>query len=198
MSDTPLNLTDSALDLLLTRRSQVAAKMVAPGPDDKQLEKIISAGLRVPDHCRAEPWRIQNISSEGRRRLVDLQTELFMAENDESQKPKLNILNQITLQTPVILVVTSHLNPEKFDKAPLVEQLLSGGALCQNILVAAHAMGYVAQWLTGWRAYHDQIKSILGHNSETDILGFIHIGSTEAPLSERPRPEYKNIVSQWS
>ena len=197
MSNTELNVTDSALELLLTRRSQVAARIVAPGPSPEQLEQIISAGLRVPDHCRAEPWRVQIIESDGRRKLVDLQTELFLKENEPGQDKKLEILNQITIEAPILLVVTAYPNAEKFEKAPLIEQLLSGGALCQNMLLAAHAMGFVAQWITGWRAYHDDIKALLGHKSNVDILGFICIGSADTPPVERPRPSYENIVAHW-
>ena len=80
---------------------------------------------------------------------------------------------------------------------PLIEQHLSGGALCQNMLIASHALGYVAQWITGWPAYHAEIKSILGHSADVDILGFIYIGSAAEPLSERPRPSFENIVSHW-
>lgn len=192
-----LNNTETTLDLLLTRRSQVAIKMTSPGPDQDQLKKIISAGLRVPDHGRAEPWRVQVLEEEGRKPLAELQERIFLSERQQDNPNKLAALIQITRNVPVILVVTSQPNPEKFEKVPLIEQQLSGGALCQNLLLAAHAMGFVAQWITGWSAYDARIKALLGHSADTDILGFIYIGNTQDPPSERPRPVYSDIVSSW-
>ena len=192
-----LNRVSSTLDLLLSRRSLVAAKMVAPGPDEDELRQILAAGIRVPDHGRAEPWRIQVVSSQGRRTLVEAQTRIFLAERQHEIEKKLELLNQALLEVPTLLVVTSHPNEEKFEKVPLIEQQLSGGALCQNILIASHALGYVAQWITGWPAYHQEIKALFGHSAETDILGFLFIGSSNEPLSERPRPEFDRIVSHW-
>lgn len=192
-----LNNTKSTLDLLLSRRSLVAIKMAAPGPEKEELKQIIAAGIRVPDHGRVEPWRIQIVGPEGRHQLVELQTAIFKRERQSEPKQKLEALNQITLNAPTLLVVTSRPNPDKFEKVPLLEQQLSGGALCQNILIASHALGYVAQWLTGWPAYHGEIKALLGHEKNIDILGFIYIGSAIDSLTERPRPVFKNIVSHW-
>lgn len=194
---TKMNDSSSPLSLLLTRRSLVAAKMIGPGPDAQELENIIAAGLRVPDHGRAEPWHIQIIGADGRAKLAALQADIFRAERTMDPPKKLELLNQITLNTPVMLVVTSYPNADKFEKVPLLEQQLSGGALCQNMLIAAHAMGYVAQWITGWPAYHKDIKALLGHDTSIDILGFIFIGSAEEQPTERPRPDSAKIVSHW-
>lgn len=196
MSD-ELNNTETTLDLLLSRRSQVAIKMTPPGPNQQQLEEIIAAGLRVPDHGRVQPWRVQIVSQAGRKPLAELQERIFLDERHQDNPNKLTALTEITLNVPVMLVVTSEPNPEKFEKVPLLEQQLSCGALCQNMLIAAHAMGFVAQWITGWPAYDQRIKELLGHRAETDIIGFIYIGSTQNPPSERPRPTYTDIVSHW-
>lgn len=192
-----LNSTASTLDLLLTRRSLVAVKMIAPGPDTAELKQILAAGIRVPDHGRAEPWRIQIVSQEGRQKLINAQARIFQKERKHEVEKKLELLNQAIENVPTLLVVTSYPNEEKFEKVPLIEQQLSGGALCQNILIAAHAMGYVAQWITGWPAYHNEIKGLLGHDEQVDILGFIFIGSAAEQPAERPRPEFDRIVSVW-
>jgi len=190
-----LNSTQSIMDLLLTRRSVVAANMKFPGPDDNELKEILSAGLRVPDHGKLCPWRVQVLGKESRQKLVDLQTALFYQERANDSSKKIELLNKITLNSPTLLVVTACANPDKYAKVPLLEQQLSGGALCQNILVASHAMGYVAQWLTNWPAYHVEIKRLLGHDAEVDILGFIHIGTAHAAPSERDRPDFQERVS---
>ena len=136
MTNPDLNNISSTMDLLHTRRSLVAMKMVAPGPSDNELRQILAAGVRVPDHGRAEPWRIQVVSSEGRRKLIDVQTSIFQQERQHEIEKKLDLLNQAIENVPTLLVITCHPNEEKFAKVPLIEQQLSGGALCQNILIA--------------------------------------------------------------
>ena len=71
------------------------------------------------------------------------------------------------------------------------------GALCQNILNASHALGYVAQWLTEWPSYHDEVKKILGHRVETEISGFIFIGTAAEEPGERKRISADDVVSFW-
>ena len=64
--------------------------------------------------------------------------------------------------------------------------------------MAAHALGYAAQWLNGWPAYHPEVKLALGHAPETEIIAFIHIGTPAEPPTERKRPVLEEIVSEWT
>ncbi len=193
-----MNSTDTTLGLLHSRRSVVAADMTDPGPNDEQLQQILAAGIRVPDHGRICPWRIQIIGSEGRERLVELHSRLFSRANPAGRPKQLELLNRITLRVPRLLVVSSHPDPGKFDTVPLVEQQMSAGAVCQNILVATHALGYVGQWLTGWRAYQPEIKALFGLDTSVGIAAFLHLGSPRGPVKERDRPLYSRIVSTWN
>jgi nitroreductase len=65
------------------------------------------------------------------------------------------------------------------------------------VLIAAQALGYGAQWITGWPAYHPDVRVALGHSPDTDIVGFVHIGTRAEPPVERPRPDAAKIVSEW-
>lgn len=185
------------LDLLLTRRSVVAKNLGEPGPDAETLRKIIAAGLRVPDHGKLGPWRVQVLTAEGQAALGDVFASVYRSENPDAEERMVEAERRRPQRSPVVLVVTSRIDPHH-PKIPEIEQRMSGGALCQNILVAAHASGFAAQWLTEWPAFHDTVKEALGHTPETDIIGFIYIGTpTEAP-SERGRPAYEDVVSEWS
>ncbi len=187
----------SAIDLLLTRRSVLAKDMIPPGPTEEELEIILRCGLRVPDHSRAEAWRIQVLDKEAQKALGGFSADLFQREHPEANKVLVELERQRPQRSPTLLVVTFHVNQQKLAKIPEVEQLLSCAALCQNILVAATAMGYRGQWLTDWPAYHPDVIRYLGHGKGTQIVAFIHIGSVETPPNERPRPEFDNIVSEW-
>ena len=191
------NTNQSTVDLLLTRRSVLAKDMIPPGPTEEELQTILRCGLRVPDHSRAEPWRIQILARPAQQALGDFSAELFQREHPEANEVLVELERQRPQRSPTLLVVTFHVNEQKVAKIPEVEQLLSCAALCQNILVATTAMGYRGQWLTDWPAYHPEVIEYLGHDEGTRIVAFIHIGSVETPPNERPRPEFDNIVSEW-
>ena len=82
-------------------------------------------------------------------------------------------------------------------KVPEQEQLLSGGAVCFALLQAAQALGFGAQWLTGWAAYDPVVRARLGLGADERLLGFIHIGSAAAPAPERQRPALAEKLSDW-
>ena len=193
----PTQTNQSTIGLLLTRRSVLAKDMIAPGPTAEELETILRCGLRVPDHSRAEPWRIQVLDKPAQQALGDLCAELFQREHPEANDVLVEVERQRPQRSPTLLVVTFHVNEKKLAKIPEVEQLLSCAALCQNILLAATAMGYRGQWLTDWPAYHPEVIRYLGHGEGTQIVAFIHIGSVAKAPNERPRPEFDNIVSEW-
>lgn len=190
-------MTIAMIDLLLTRRSVLAMNLGEPGPDKESLHKILSAGIRVPDHGRAQPWRIQVLHKEAQRKLAEICVELYKRENPAAVEVQIAAERDRHQRSPLLLIVTSHPKPEKFATVPEIEQTLSSAAVCQNILLATEALGYNAQWVTDWPAYHPQVRVALGHQADTKIIGFIHIGTAIEPPHERPRPEFDAVVSEW-
>ncbi len=190
-------MAQSTIDLLLTRRSVLAKDLGEPGPNVEELKTILQAGLRIPDHGRAEPWKIQILDKLAQLALGEFSADVFRREHPEATAVQVVFERERAQRAPVLLVVTFRPNEQKIAKIPEVEQLLSSGAVCQNILVAVQALGYNAQWLTDWPAYHPDIRRYLGHDEDTQIVGFIHIGTAETQPKERPRPDFDVVVSQW-
>ena len=190
-------MTHPTINLLLTRRSVLAKALGEPGPNDQQLQTILRAGLRIPDHGRAEPWKIQVLDASAQRALGEFSATLFRSENPKAKDVLIEFERERPQRSPVLLIVSFHPNKQKLAKIPEVEQLRSTVAVCQNILVATQALGYNAQWVTDWPAYHPEIRRFLGHDEETQIVGFIHIGTAAEPPKERPRPDLDSIVSEW-
>lgn len=184
------------LELLLKRRSVLARNMVTPGPNKQQLEDILMAGIRVPDHGKMAPWRVQIIDDQGQNALGEVFAEIVRQETPDVSAEQLIAERQRPCRAPVLLAVSQTVL--RHHKIPVIEQRLSAGAFCQNILVAAHASGFVAQWLTEWPSYHDGVKAALGHDPETDIVGFIYIGSANEAPQERNRAGPETVVSTWS
>ena len=186
-----------AIELLTNRRSALVRHMSDPGPSQDELNRIIEAGMRVPDHGKIGPWRIQVITKAGQATLGELCAKLYKEEHGERANDKMVEFERERLaRAPVLLAVTARL--EIPHNIPELEQRLSGGALCMNILNAAHALGYGAQWLTEWPAFNAEVKAMLGHDPSVDIIGFIYIGTPTQEPKPRNRPDLETVVSEWS
>ena len=192
-----LNVRDkNTLDFLLSRRSILARMMEGPGPDDAGLRRILRTGLRVPDHGRLAPWRFIVIRGEARERLGGVLAETFERKNPDAIDEQIEIERERLTRAPVVVAVVSKVVKEH--KIPEWEQILSSGAACQTMLIAALSMGYAAQWITEWYAYDPDVKAALGVGAEDRIAGFLYFGNEAAEPTERMRPEYDDIVSEWA
>ena len=188
---------NSVIDFLLQRRSVLAAQMVEPAPGEAEINTILSAGLRVPDHGKITPWRIQIVRKEGQQRLGNLYAAIVERDDPDARDIQIEAARERLQRSPLLLVVSCRPDATKFAKVPKIEQQLSSGAVCMNLLNAAGALGFAAQWLTGGPAYNPEIKQELGLTADTDIIGFIHLGSVASTPKERPRPNLDDIVSIW-
>ena len=181
---------------LLTSRASIGADFMAePGPTDVELRQILAAGLRVPDHGRLFPWRVQVLRKEAQRRLAEVYVARYRALNADAREAQIEHDRRRPQRAPVLLAVSNRLQPGH--KIPVLEQTLSGGAMCMNILNAAHLLGFAAQWVTGWIAYDEVAGRILGLQPGERFVAIIHIGTSTVPPVDRPRPPLSEIVSEW-
>ncbi|MCX8476517.1 MAG: nitroreductase [Sphingomonas sp.] len=183
------------LSLLKTRRSGKPRDMVAPGPDPAQLREMIAIAARTPDHGKLAPWRFVIVPDEARLALADRLVEIQRAEKPDCNVRDEEATVQFVMQAPALVVVLSA--PAIGHKIPEWEQQLSAGAACMNLLHAAHAMGFVGGWLTGWAAYSDAVRDLFGEAPQR-IAGFVFIGTPARELDERPRGELSEIVHAWN
>ena len=191
------NDASSPVALLRSRRSGKARDMVAPGPDAAQLADILAIASRVPDHGKLAPWRFVVIEPEQRAAFADLLVAAYRAERPEAGRLEVEAMDAFPRQAPVMIALLS--TPVQPHKIPLWEQHLSVGAAAMQLLNAAHALGFVANWLTGWAAGSEEVAQALGATPPKDrIAGFFFIGSPARELEERPRPELAQIVTHWN
>ena len=182
-----------AMDLLLTRRSGSAKAMKAPGPSKSQIDDILRAGARAPDHGKLFPWRFIVFEGKGRERFGEILAGVMEAEGERTKQVEEE--RGRLLRAPLVIGVISSAREQH--KIPVWEQELSAGAVCQNILIAATALGFVGNWLTEWYAYHPAVKEKMGLKPGERVAGFIYIGTPKDELEERPRPEMDKIVSRF-
>lgn len=189
-----LNDLSSPASLVATRRSGKPREMVAPGPNTAQLERILTAAMRVPDHGKLAPWRFVVIGEDRRDALTAMLQQAWRSEHGAEDRPDVTAIDQFARQAPTLVVVFS--TPVVEAKIPLWEQELSAGAACMTMLTAAHAEGFVGGWLTSWASYSRAVAAALGH-AGAKIAGFIFIGTPGKASEERPRPSHDSIVSHW-
>jgi nitroreductase len=181
-----------AVDLLKTRRSVPPAFLASPGPDAAQLQTLLTIATRVPDHGKLQPWRFVVYQGAAREKASRIVLDAFLAANpdaDEAARQKEG--TRFSLAPLVIGVVSTAANHVKI---PLWEQELSAGAVCENLVIAAHALGFGASWLTGWMAYDMKVLARLGVGSHEKLAGFVHIGTPAETMPDRPRPNLTDII----
>ncbi len=184
-----------AVDLLLSRRSGSAKAMKGPGPNEEQLQTILGAAARAPDHGKLFPWRFIVFEGDGRKRFGELIAQCLQESEANVPDERLEMERMRFLRAPVVVGVVSRTREQI--PIPEWEQILSAGAVCQNMLIAAHAMGFVANWITEWPAYHPLVKERLGLKPGERIAGFVYIGTSAVTLEERVRPDLAKIVSHF-
>ena len=189
-----LNDRSSILSLLETRRSGKPRELAGPGPAPQELERILSIAARVPDHGKLTPWRFVTVADDQRDALAALLRDA-LAEDDPSATPAHLAKEEefAHYQGQLVVLISA---PVENHKIPVWEQQLSCGTVGMNLLLAAHALGYVAGWVTGWRAYSPTVNAAFCAPGER-IAGFIFIGHAARELEERPRPELASVWRPW-
>lgn len=191
-----LNDRADALSLLETRRSASAKAMTEPGPSAEQLDRLMTIAVRVPDHGKLTPWRFIVFEGEARERAGGIVAgryhELHPGHGEETLSAQRNMFSRAPCVVGVVSTAT-----KDHPKIPEWEQLLSAGAVCQNMLMAATAMGLGAQWISGWFAYDRQVLTALGLSDSERIAGFIYLGTPAQLQDDRPRPEPASLTTRF-
>jgi nitroreductase len=181
------------IDYLAVRRSIPAFQMSEPGPDKAEIEDILRIASRVPDHGKLAPWRFIVYRGEERKRIGEELLKLALAAKPDLSPEMIEVERTRFTRAPVVIAVVSKAAPHF--KIPEWEQLMSAGALCLNLLMSANAHGWVSNWLTEWFSYDERAYPLLGVQPDEKVAGFIHVGSSTFPSTERPRPELTETVT---
>ncbi len=193
MTDT---LTLPLLSHLETRRTVPSLHLKEPFPDETVLERMLAIAVRVPDHGKLAPWRFIHYSKAQGENIGDFLAKRWAENNPDTSDERLDQERTRFLRAPLVVGIIS--KPYHDHKIPVFEQELSAGAVCLNLMHAAHAFGFSAQWLTEWYSFDEKSVHFLGIEKGERFAGFIHIGTpVEAPV-ERARPDVSKILTQWT
>ncbi len=185
----------SLIELLKQRRSHPSRQLLDPGPDAAQLRELVDASLRVPDHGKLAPFRIIGVRSDAGRVLGERLAAITAARTPAADTAALDKDRSRFERAPICLIVVARLIENH--KIPPQEQLLSAGCVAYNLLLGAQALGFGAQWITGWPAYDREAAAMFGLASDEHAIAFIHVGTPEGDAPERPRPSFAAAYREW-
>lgn len=182
--------------MLLSRRSVKPAAMTEPGPSPAQLAQILTAAARVPDHKKLAPWRFVVFEGEARAAFGEVLAAACQKEEAEPPSPvRLELERGRLLRAPTVVAVISRV--VETPGAPEWEQILSAGAACFNMCLAANALGFGTSWITEWYSYSPAVRAALGLAGNERIAGFVYIGTPTERQPDRERPALADIVTRW-
>ncbi len=185
-----------ALELLKTRRSLKPIELVGPPPSASEIETLLTVASRVPDHGKLTPWRFIVFEGDARLKAGAAIEAAFRAKYPDSKPEQIEYEQRRLARAPLVIAVVSRAGPHV--KIPEWEQVLSAGAAAMSLVLATHAIGYAANWITEWYAYDRRVLDALGLAEHERIAGFIHIGRPAHAAEDRPRPPLDHIATRFT
>jgi nitroreductase len=187
--------TAETLALLARRRSVAPLAMSGPAPSAVEIQQLLTIATRVPDHGKLAPWRFILFEGAARLRAGEVIAAVFTADNPQADDSRLDIERKRLALAPLVVGVVSRAAPHV--KIPEWEQVLSAGAVCMNLSVAATAMGFAVSWLTQWYAYDRRVLDRFGLAPNEKMAGFVHIGRAAHAPEDRTRPALASLVTHF-
>ena len=181
-----------SLEILHTRNS--VARLTGEVNAD-QIEAMLQAGFRAPDHAQLKPWRVLIIEGEARETLGALFAQAKLTEDPDQTPEKLAKLKDKPLRAPLIFVVAAKITEHA--QVPEIEQILSAGSVAHNILNAAHGLGLGAMWRTGSMTYNGVVHTGLGLKENEKIVGFVYVGEVDGKVKKISKIDTANYASRW-
>ncbi|MGB6349329.1 MAG: nitroreductase [Pseudolabrys sp.] len=184
-----------ALELLKTRRSVKPVELAGPAPTASEIETLLRIASRVPDHGKLAPWRFILFESDNRIAAGEAIASAYRAGHPDATADQINFERNRLARAPLVIAVVSRAGPHV--KIPEWEQQLSAGASAMSLVLAAHAMGYAASWITEWYAYDRSVLEAFGLAANERVAGFVHIGRAAKAPEDRDRPKLEAIVTRF-
>ena len=186
----------AALSLLQQRHSAPARQLIEPAPDEATLQALLQAAIRVPDHGKLVPFRLIRLQGEAKLRCGEQLAALAIRHDPDMAEARREKERLRYTFAPLVIIVVARLDPHS--KVPEIEQKLSAGCVAHNLLLGTFALGFGAQWLTGWSAYDRDAANVFGLTENEQVIGFVHIGTTRMDIPERHRPQLADVLSTWA
>ena len=181
------------LHFLQNRNS--APRLCEPAPSNIELDEMVRAAVRAPDHAWLRPWRFLRVGGERRHAFGELLADCLLKRNPQAEEAAQKKAQNSALRAPLVVVVIASI--QAHNKVPALEQRLSAGCAAHSILLAAEAMGYAGVWRTGDAAFDREFMTALGLAPVEEIIGFLYLGTRDGPAKTLPSLNPDHFLSDW-
>lgn len=185
---------DAALTLIHSRQNVSAKRLVDPGPSPEQIDKILTAASAAPDHGRLNPWRLVIVPPERRGVLAEAFAQALIERDGAVTEAQQQDARAKAFRGPFLALMVARMDPE-LGPAPAQERIISAGCAMQNMLLAAHALGFGAGLSSGRALYSQQLRRLFGLGAHEQPLCFFSAGTVQKSKSVRPRPRPADYTS---
>ena len=182
-----------AIDLLLKRVS--VPRLQAPAPSTEQLDLMLRAAFRSPDHGQLRPWRFLTVEGDDRKALGELFVQGLLSTTPYADDEEIEKTRTMPLRAPLLLLVIATIT--EHEKVPAHEQMITAGCAAHNILLAAHAQGVGAVWRTGFVAETPLINTGLGLQAHEQVVAYMYLGTPINALRNPPAVDPAPFVQAW-
>ena len=176
---------EQLINWIKSRRS--IGNLSIPAPTESQIKAAIDCAVTAPDHKKLQPWRFivtqGNARHElGRAFLVAAEAKAAQEGDTLSEKDRQKTYN-MPLRAPVIITVVTQMQAHK--KVPPFEQMLSAGAVVQNLILALKAQGFSTVWRTGLLCNEPAVKAYFDVSADDYVTAFVYTGSSPCDMPTR-------------
>jgi len=179
------------MDLFEAIHSRHSQGKVKPDALPRELiEKLLESAVQAPNHYKVRPWRFVVLTGEGRNKLGDVMAASQRERHPDFPQEAFDKARATPLRAPVVIAVGADKPGEP--KVLEIENVCAVAAACQNLLLAAHAMGLGAKWRTGEWARDAKVKEFLGFDQDQYLVAFLYIGYPEFIAEYPPRPSFED------
>jgi nitroreductase len=187
-------LADLAATLIHARQTILPKRLVEPGPDAVQLDRILGSAAAAPDHGQLLPWRFVLVPH-GVRLLLAEQFAVALQQRDADALPEqLEQAREKAFRSPclMLLVVDAARGDPEVDWS---ERVVSAGCAVQNMLLMATALGFATALTSGKALKADGLRRLFALSATDQALCFISIGTARTSKPGRVRPHVTDFVS---
>lgn len=189
------NTADFAAALIHARRTVLPKRLAAPGPDARQLDRILEAAAAAPDHGQLLPWRFVLVPSDARWRLAEVFATALRERDAEATGEQLAQAREKAFRAPTLLLAVARTGAPH-DDVPLAERLVSAGCAIQNMLLMATALGFGSALTSGKAMQSAALRQLFALAPHEQALCFINIGTVASARAPRARPTVRQYVSE--
>jgi nitroreductase len=190
-------LTDASENLLavMAERHNVAPKrLVAPGPDAVQLDRIFRAASHAPDHGRIQPWRFILIPDSHRAHLGDAFVQALRLRDPQVSEAEIEAAHEKAFRAPCLMLAVVSALPST-PPVPLAERLVSLGCAIQNMLLMAQTLTLGSGITSGQAMNSPSIRALFSLAEHEEGICFLNLGTVASHKPVRARADPSEFVS---